>query len=136
MHVCLLGGVDSLSAAEGACAEGFAMVAMARPLIREPNFIQRMEAAALAPGPTHDVTSKCIRCNLCVIASVDPAAAEAGCPFLRLERRRKAAAQTKAAVLANDTAAAGVVVATECSGRVLGDIEDIARVELALPAHL
>lgn len=98
--VCLMGGVASLGEMEGAMAEGFAAVQMARPLIREPDFLQRMTRELLAAKPARaaaivggseaqseddfDVESKCIRCNSCVISSVDPNK-DIGCPFRKLE---------------------------------------------------
>ena len=128
-RVCLMGGISSLAQIEGALDEGFFMVQMARPLIREPDFINRIERELVLqrqqhdPHPPHshphphphphphhshphphhqqhqqqnfgierqqgkllstaaatishdhnvgwDVRSKCIRCNLCVLASV------------------------------------------------------------------
>jgi len=105
--VCLMGGVDSLGELEGAMAEGFSFVQMIRPLIREPDFLLRVRkelaertaaaaAAAKTVGQTDaadaeeafDVTSKCIRCNMCVIASVDPDRVF-GCPFRNMEVARQ-----------------------------------------------
>ena len=40
--VCVLGGINGLGAIEGAMKEGFAMVQMARALIREPFFVKRL----------------------------------------------------------------------------------------------
>jgi 2,4-dienoyl-CoA reductase-like NADH-dependent reductase (Old Yellow Enzyme family) len=108
--VCLMGGVSSLSQMEGAMNEGFMAVQMARPLIREPDFLHRImkevreakqERVTLVPwsgnnkggediassddgADTFDVETKCIRCNSCVIASVDPLK-DIGCPFRKLE---------------------------------------------------
>jgi len=65
LDVCLLGGVDSLGAMEGALDGGFACVAMARALLREPDFLarlQREDEAARAP-------SRCSHCNQCIVGS-------------------------------------------------------------------
>ncbi len=55
----LLGGITELATIEMALAEGFAFVAMARALLREPDLPRRMEAGATA-------TSLCIHCNKCM----------------------------------------------------------------------
>jgi 2,4-dienoyl-CoA reductase-like NADH-dependent reductase (Old Yellow Enzyme family) len=55
----LLGGITELATMEGALAEGFAFVAMARALLREPDLPARMRA-----GPA--TTSLCIHCNKCM----------------------------------------------------------------------
>jgi 2,4-dienoyl-CoA reductase-like NADH-dependent reductase (Old Yellow Enzyme family) len=55
----LLGGITELATVEMALAEGFAFVAMARALLREPDLPQRMEAGTAA-------TSLCIHCNKCM----------------------------------------------------------------------
>ncbi len=58
---------------------------LGRPLIREPFFARRLRAGeAAADGRKNvDVESKCVRCNLCTLASIDPVKFPAGCPFLR-----------------------------------------------------
>ena len=126
-HVCLLGGLSALSHLEGAMEEGFSLVQMARTLIREPDFLLRIEDEAFG-GETFeafnsgdcdggggggdggeidggggggdtvaygsldhrrvvgDVEGKCISCNLCVIATVDPKA-PFGCPFRRIDEK-------------------------------------------------
>ena len=90
--VCLLGGVSSLSQMEGAIEEGFTAVQMARPLIREPDFLRRIEreikktSSSVIQEEKFDVESKCIRCNQCAIASVDPSK-DFGCPFRKLEEK-------------------------------------------------
>ena len=55
----LLGGITELATVEMALAEGFAFVAMARALLREPDLPNRMQAGASA-------TSLCIHCNKCM----------------------------------------------------------------------
>ena len=55
----LLGGITELPTIEMALAEGFAFVAMARALLREPDLPQRMQADAATP-------SLCIHCNKCM----------------------------------------------------------------------
>ena len=57
--VILLGGITQLATIESALAEGFAFVAMARALLREPDLPQRMEAGTSA-------SSLCIHCNKCM----------------------------------------------------------------------
>jgi 2,4-dienoyl-CoA reductase-like NADH-dependent reductase (Old Yellow Enzyme family) len=98
-EVCLLGGIDSLGEMEGAMEEGFGMLQMIRPLIREPDFLLRvrkeMNAASPEDAEEFDVQSKCIRCNMCVIASVDPDR-DLGCPFRNLEVARAQELKAKA----------------------------------------
>ena len=55
----LLGGITELATIETALAEGFAFVAMARALLREPDLPNRMQAA-------RSTTSLCIHCNKCM----------------------------------------------------------------------
>jgi len=55
----LLGGITELATIESALAEGFAFVAMARALLREPDLPNRMQAGA-------STTSLCIHCNKCM----------------------------------------------------------------------
>ncbi|MCA9548846.1 MAG: NADH:flavin oxidoreductase [Myxococcales bacterium] len=57
-----VGGVASRAAAEAVLAEGFDAIAMARALIREPDFIRRLEAEARAGA---DAPSRCDHCNVC-----------------------------------------------------------------------
>ena len=57
--VILLGGITELATIESALAEGFAFVAMARALLREPDLPHRMEAGTSA-------SSLCIHCNKCM----------------------------------------------------------------------
>ncbi len=55
----LLGGITELATIESALAEGFAFVAMARALLREPDLPNRMRART-------STTSLCIHCNKCM----------------------------------------------------------------------
>ncbi len=55
----LLGGISELATIEAALDEGFAFVAMARALLREPDLPNRMEAGLAA-------SSLCIHCNKCM----------------------------------------------------------------------
>ena len=55
----LLGGITERATIEAALAEGFAFVAMARALLREPDLPNRMRSGA-------STTSLCIHCNKCM----------------------------------------------------------------------
>ena len=57
--IILLGGITELATIESALAEGFAFVAMARALLREPDLPNRMQAGTAA-------SSLCIHCNKCM----------------------------------------------------------------------
>src|SRR5215469_1908438 len=57
--IILLGGITELATVEAALAEGFAFVAMARALLREPDLPNRMQAGAAT-------SSLCIHCNKCM----------------------------------------------------------------------
>lgn len=88
--VCLLGGITSLSAIEGAVCDGFDLVQMARALIHNPSLVrdierhldeqlpeaiaERASAHAGRPGAAdvEDVKSGCNHCNECVVATLDP----------------------------------------------------------------
>jgi 2,4-dienoyl-CoA reductase-like NADH-dependent reductase (Old Yellow Enzyme family) len=59
MPLILLGGITERATIESALAEGFAFVAMARALLREPDLPNRMRAGA-------STTSLCIHCNKCM----------------------------------------------------------------------
>ena len=58
MPLVYIGGVTSRATAERALDAGFDAVAIARALIREPDFVRRMEAEAAAASP-------CDHCNYC-----------------------------------------------------------------------
>ena len=55
----LLGGVSERATMDRAMAEGFAFVAMARALLREPDLVGRLAAG-------QDTASLCIHCNRCM----------------------------------------------------------------------
>jgi 2,4-dienoyl-CoA reductase-like NADH-dependent reductase (Old Yellow Enzyme family) len=55
----LLGGINRLETVERAVSEGFAFVAMARALLREPELVGRWQADGPADG-------LCIHCNKCM----------------------------------------------------------------------
>ncbi len=57
--IILLGGITELATVEAALTEGFAFVAMARALLREPDLPNRMQAGTAA-------ASLCIHCNKCM----------------------------------------------------------------------
>ena len=59
MPLILLGGITQLGTIEDALAEGFAFVAMARALLREPDLVARMAAGSAR-------TSLCVHCNKCM----------------------------------------------------------------------
>ena len=44
LHVCAVGGVDSRACMERCMADGFAAVAVARPLLRDAGWLRRLEA--------------------------------------------------------------------------------------------
>ncbi len=55
----LLGGINRLSTVESALAEGFAFVAMARALLREPDLVNRFHQGGSSE-------SLCVHCNRCM----------------------------------------------------------------------
>jgi 2,4-dienoyl-CoA reductase-like NADH-dependent reductase (Old Yellow Enzyme family) len=57
--IILLGGITELATIESALTEGFAFVAMARALLREPDLPNRMQAGSAT-------SSLCIHCNKCM----------------------------------------------------------------------
>ena len=59
LPVILLGGINRLETVEGALAEGFSFVAMARALLRQPDLVRRWEHGDTAGG-------LCIHCNKCM----------------------------------------------------------------------
>ena len=64
--VCLLGGINSLGAMERAMANGFAAVALARALLREPDFLLRLQVNI---GKESHKESLCSHCNECIVVS-------------------------------------------------------------------
>jgi 2,4-dienoyl-CoA reductase-like NADH-dependent reductase (Old Yellow Enzyme family) len=59
MPLILLGGINRLDTIHDALGEGFAFVAMARALLREPDLVNRMRAGAAS-------AATCVHCNKCV----------------------------------------------------------------------
>ncbi|WP_426571578.1 NADH:flavin oxidoreductase [Aquihabitans sp. McL0605] len=59
MPLVLLGGINEVATIDGAMAEGFEFVAMARALLREPDLVNKMAAGRSAAGI-------CIHCNKCL----------------------------------------------------------------------
>jgi 2,4-dienoyl-CoA reductase-like NADH-dependent reductase (Old Yellow Enzyme family) len=55
-----VGGVASQAAADTVLASGFEAIALARALIREPDFVNRLKREAETSGP-----SRCDHCNYC-----------------------------------------------------------------------
>lgn len=83
--VIYVGGAESFQGIEDVLRDGCVAVQMGRPLIREPFFVLRLrlEVEKAERLEDVDVNSKCIRCNLCVLASMDPVRFKAGCPWLK-----------------------------------------------------
>ena len=104
VHVALLGGVRTWQGMEGALARGFALVQTARTLIREPDFVQKVESRFRDEGGgggggggggagrrggreeeaadrvVQDVVSSCTHCNACVVATLAEGA-DMRCPL-------------------------------------------------------
>jgi 2,4-dienoyl-CoA reductase-like NADH-dependent reductase (Old Yellow Enzyme family) len=59
MPIILLGGINKLETIQHALDEGFAFVAMARALLREPDLVNKMQKGASQEG-------LCIHCNKCM----------------------------------------------------------------------
>jgi 2,4-dienoyl-CoA reductase-like NADH-dependent reductase (Old Yellow Enzyme family) len=59
MPLILLGGINRLETMEGAIEEGFAFVALGRALLRDPDFVNKLQHKQ-----THE--SLCIHCNKCM----------------------------------------------------------------------
>ena len=59
MPLILLGGINTLESIRRGLGEGFAFVAMARALLREPNLVEQMRAGTSSEG-------LCIHCNKCM----------------------------------------------------------------------
>ena len=59
MPLILLGGINERSTIDGALAEGFEFVAMARALLREPDLVNKMRVGDSAVG-------LCVHCNKCL----------------------------------------------------------------------
>jgi 2,4-dienoyl-CoA reductase-like NADH-dependent reductase (Old Yellow Enzyme family) len=80
LPLALVGGLRSLDKMESVLAEGFDLIAMARPLIREPDFVRKLERG-------ESRVSKCEPCNLCMATMYY---GEAVCPELEQELGRVA----------------------------------------------
>jgi 2,4-dienoyl-CoA reductase-like NADH-dependent reductase (Old Yellow Enzyme family) len=59
MPMILLGGVNRLDTVERALGEGFALVAMGRALLREPDLVRRWQSGDAGDG-------RCVHCNKCM----------------------------------------------------------------------
>jgi len=59
MPLILLGGINRMETITGAMDEGFAFVAMARALLREPDLVNKLKTKASSEGI-------CIHCNKCM----------------------------------------------------------------------
>ncbi|MDE0516897.1 MAG: NADH:flavin oxidoreductase [Acidimicrobiaceae bacterium] len=59
MPLILLGGINRLDTVQSALDEGFAFVAMARALLRQPDLVNRWQAGT-------DTEGNCIHCNRCM----------------------------------------------------------------------
>jgi 2,4-dienoyl-CoA reductase-like NADH-dependent reductase (Old Yellow Enzyme family) len=59
MPLILLGGINRLDTINKAIDEGFAFVAMARALLREPDLVRKLEKSESSE-------SLCIHCNKCM----------------------------------------------------------------------
>jgi 2,4-dienoyl-CoA reductase-like NADH-dependent reductase (Old Yellow Enzyme family) len=95
-----IGGADSMAAIETVLADGCVAVQLGRPLIREPFFVRKMSKSLKDFAAINskkygnvddddreilDVHSRCIRCNMCTLASIDPDKFQAGCVFAKLD---------------------------------------------------
>ncbi|WP_448680749.1 NADH:flavin oxidoreductase [Pseudomonas nicosulfuronedens] len=65
MPLALVGGVKSIASAERAMAEGFEVIALARALIHDPAFVNKLAAGQIGQ-------SGCNSCNRCVMGIYDP----------------------------------------------------------------
>lgn len=70
LPLALVGGIRARATIDAILASGIDLVAMARPLIREPDFVERLRREP-------DARSRCEPCNLCVAAMYH---AEQRCP--------------------------------------------------------
>ncbi len=65
MPLALVGGVKSMAAAQQVIDEGFDSIALARALIHDPDFVNKLASGALT-------RSGCTSCNRCVMGIYDP----------------------------------------------------------------
>ena len=85
MPVALIGGCRTWSAMEDALGKGFSAIQMARTLIREPDFVNKIKASVSATNVNSicgnlrgggeeaaaaDVMSTCTNCNACVVSTL------------------------------------------------------------------
>lgn len=83
-QVIYIGGADSFRTIEEVLSEGNCAVQLGRPLLREPYFVKKIAKELRgASSFDFDVSSRCIRCNMCTLASIDPHRFKAGCIFLK-----------------------------------------------------
>lgn len=74
----LLGGINRLDTVQQAVADGFAFVAMARALLRDPDLVNKLQAGASSE-------SLCIHCNKCAPTIYDHAGTHCVLPSLTAE---------------------------------------------------
>ena len=67
LGVCVVGGIDSRACMETAMADGFAAVAVARPMLRDPMWLRRLEASEVEA-----TTRACSKCGTALGASGPP----------------------------------------------------------------
>jgi len=75
LPIALVGGLRSLETMEAVLDEGFDLIALARPLIREPDFVAKLQRG-------ESTVSRCEPCNLCMATMYY---GEASCPELEKE---------------------------------------------------
>jgi 2,4-dienoyl-CoA reductase-like NADH-dependent reductase (Old Yellow Enzyme family) len=96
-----IGGADSMANIEAVLADGAEAIQLGRPLIREPFFVKKMahalsrfQSSRSGKNGTElgdddreilEVKSRCIRCNMCTLASMDPTLFKVGCPFAKVD---------------------------------------------------
>jgi len=83
--VIYVGGADSFQAIEDVIQGGCSAVQLARPLLREPYFVKKVVKDVRESEKLSDVdtSSRCVRCNMCTLAAIDPERFKAGCIFLK-----------------------------------------------------
>jgi len=71
--VCAIGGLDTIESMEAALDEGFGLIQAARALIRDPDFVRKTASQYQdKPDGSHHNVHKCIHCNMCVVATLNP----------------------------------------------------------------
>jgi len=83
--VIYVGGADSFQDITTLLSDGFSAVQLGRPLIREPFYVKKLRKGLdeAAEAAAVDVSSRCIRCNRCTLASFPGDKFKSGCIFLR-----------------------------------------------------